>query len=102
MRPCYADGRTSTEPTDSTVSRIACWTICLDGVTEMENRHGAHLMHVEVPTHTLRNADPETTNTHDTTETSRTWLWISFAKKQRHRTTNRFYSTADSCTHTSH
>ena len=102
MRLCCADGHTSTEPTGSTVSRIAYWTIYLDGVPEMEDRHGAHLTHVAVLIHTSPNADPETTNTHDMTETSRTWLWISFAKKPRHRTTNRFYSTADSCTHTSH
>ena len=43
MRLCCADGRTSTEPIGSTVSRIACWTICLDGVAEMEDRHGEHL-----------------------------------------------------------
>ena len=45
---------------------------------------------------------PGTTNTHGMTETSRTWQWISFAKKPRHRTTNRSYSIVDSCTRTFH
>ena len=72
MRLCCADGRTSTEPIGSTVSLIGCWTICRDGVAEMEDPHNAHQTHVEVPTHTSPNADREITNTHGMTETSRT------------------------------
>ena len=63
MRLCYADEHISTELTECSAFLIACWTICLDGATQLEDHHGARQTNGEVPTHTSPSADPETTNT---------------------------------------
>ena len=102
VRLCYADEHISTELTGGSAFLTACWTTCLDGATQLADHHGARQTSDEVPTRTSPSADPETTNTRNTTKTPRIWQWISFTKKRLHQTTNRFCSIAASCIRTSH
>ena len=83
-------GRTHFNGTDRLLGfRIACWTIYLGGGTQPVVHHDALWTRVEAPTRTSPSADQGTTNIRDMTETSQTWLWISFVKKRLHQTTNR-------------